>query len=140
MIAPDFGSRILVIVEITEKGYKAISTNNKKRYNLTDSQIQKKIGTISENSPFLLSDSFDDNEGSEFCLRQARKFPAESTKWFALSKLKNGDDICLVHRKTIYPHAQFLGINLKKPKYPIRAKIKNSSSYDFSLMSFILPE
>lgn len=134
----DFGGRVFLILETTEDGYLALETKNKKRYPLKDNQIATKIGEINQNDPLLLEhyDDHDANAAEVYCNLQARTFPEESKKWMFLATLKVRDKISLVHRKTIYT-AEFVRINLDKPLYPIRAKIKGLA-HDFKLDSLIL--
>lgn len=134
---PEYGNRMFVIKEITKEGYKVISIKDKKRYTLSEKQISHKVGTVKENSPILFEDYFDEEQGRDYCLKQAQLYPEEAKKWMALSKLQNGRDIKILHRKTLFPRAEFIGINITKPLYPIRAKIKDLA-HDFRLDSFLL--
>lgn len=135
----EFGGRTFVLVKITETGYRAVAMKGKKRYNITDAEIAVKVGQVAEDSPLLQEDEFDHEEGERFCLYQARQFPSEAAKWKVLANLKAGDAICVVHRKTVFRDAVFIGINLNKPLYPIRAKIKDLA-HDFSLESLLVPK
>jgi len=132
----EFGARTFALIAITETGYRAVAMKDKKRYNLTDQQIACKVGTISEDSSLLIEDEYDVQQGKEYCLRQAREFPAEAAKWRALANLKPGNTVCLVHRRTIFRDAVFLSVNFQKPLYPIRAKIKGLA-HDFRLDAMI---
>lgn len=135
----EFGARTFALVSITETGYRAVAIKDKKRYNLTDEQIACKIGTIPEDSPLLIEDEYDAQQGEGYCLRQAREFPAEAVKWRFLANLKPGSKVCLVHRRTIFRDAVFLAVNFTKPLYPIRAKIKGLAC-DFRLDAMLLED
>lgn len=132
----EFGERTFAIVSIETIGYRAVALKDRKRYNITDDQISGRVGEISEDSPLLLEDEYDHFDGQAYCLQQAREFPAEAQKWQILAKLKGGDKITLVHRKTIFKDAEFVGINFKRPIHPIRAKIKGLA-HDFRLSSLM---
>lgn len=133
----EFGGRTFLILELKENGYLALEMRNKKRYPLQDGQIAAKVGEVQFDSPVLLEhlDDHDKDAAETYCNLQARSFPEEKEKWMFLAKLKVGSVISLVHRKTIYP-AVFIRINLDKPLYPIRAKIKGLA-HDFRLDSMV---
>lgn len=133
----EFGARTFALIAITETGYRSVAMKSKKKYNLTDAQIDCKIGELSENDPLFFEEEYDVSKGQDYCLQQAREFILEADKWIALSKLKPNDTICLVHRKNIFQNAVFLGINFNKPLYPIQAKIKGLT-HNFKLSSMIL--
>lgn len=123
----EFGNRRFTILGITDVGYKAVARNSK-IYNLEDSQISKKVGTSKKEQ----EDTFDIKT---YCLMQSKEFPQESEAWLFLSKLTPGQIFGVVHRKYLFD-AEFVGINFKKPLYPIRAKIKGKM-YDFKLTSVL---
>lgn len=133
----EFGGRTFVILEVGEKNYLAMEMRSKKRYPLQDKQIAGKVGEIAANSPLLTEhlDEHDENTAEVYCNEQARTFPEDKEKWIFLATLPVGSRIPLVHRKTIYP-AIFVRINLDKPTYPIRAKIKGMT-HDFRLDALI---
>lgn len=133
----EFGARTFVIIAITETGYRAVAMKDKKRYNLTDGQIAVQVGRVEEDSPLLVQDEYDQEEGEAYCQYQARQFPSEAKKWRVLANLKPGDAICLVHRKTVFREAEFVAINFKKPLYPIRARIKGLV-HDFHLEAMLV--
>lgn len=133
----DFGGRTFVILEVGEKGYLALEMRTKKRYPLQDAHIALKVGEADHNSPLLMEhlDEHDSDAAEIYCNEQARSFPDDKQKWLFLAKLPVGSRIQLVHRKMIYP-AVFVRVNLDKPTYPIRAKIKELA-HDFRLDALI---
>ena len=133
----EFGARTFALIAVTETGYRAVAMKDKKRYNLTDDQIDCKIDELPENSPLLVEEEYDVQKGQDYCLQQAREFRAEADKWRALANLKPNDTICLVHRKNIFRDAIFLGVNFNKPLYPIQAKIRGLA-HNFRLSAMIL--
>lgn len=133
---PEFGNRVFVIIESSDSKYLCICVNSKKRYNIEKSQIQEKIGEVPIDSPILILDNFDLEEGRDFCLRQIRKNEINSKKWKFLANSKPGDNLILVHRKVIYPQAEFVGINVDRI-YAIRARIKGLA-HDFRIESLLL--
>jgi len=129
----DFGGRTFLILEVNENSYFALEMRSKKRYPLLEGQIEKKVGEVQPGNPLLSEhlDQHDEDAAEVYCNLQARTFPEDKEKWLFLAKLKAESSISLVHRKTIYP-ATFVRINIDKPLYPIRAKIKGLT-YDFRL-------
>jgi hypothetical protein len=140
---PKFGSRTFVIFALTPTGYRGIEStppykSGLKRYPLTIDQIEGCIAEVAYDNPLLVASKYDLFAGREYCLRQAVEFPTESRSWKFLANLKPGDLIRLAHRKKIFPEAEFIGINVTRPLYPIRAKIKGND-HDFRREALILP-
>lgn len=133
----EFGGRTFLILEAKENGYLALEMRSRKRYPLQDEQIECKVGEVQPGSPVLSEhlDDHDEDASEAYCNHQARSFPEDKEKWLFLATLKVGSQISLVHRKTIYP-AVFVRINLDKPLYPIRAKIKGLA-HDFRLDAMV---
>lgn len=131
----DFGGRTFIILKVENEKYLAFEMHTKKRYPLQDIQIEAKTGEC--DSQFLIEhlDEHNSEKAEAYCNEQARIFPDDKQKWLFLAKLPVESHIQLVHRKVIYS-AVFVRVNLDKPKYPIRAKIKGLTR-DFSLNSLI---
>lgn len=136
----EYGHRQFVVVDINHQGYRAVSRKDKRRYNLTEDQIERKLGQVSEDDPILVpeEEAYDSEAGRRYCNLQARNFPSEAPKWHFLAGRNPGDKIRVVHRKTIF-EAEFLQINQKRPLYPIRARIKGLV-HDFHLEALLVPK
>jgi hypothetical protein len=133
----EFGSREFLIIDVTKDGYFGMEMKTRKRYPLKPDQIALKLGYVEEGDPILLlcQDVYDRDAAEAYCHMQARSFPKEAEKWKSLTKIKPGDILYVVHRKTKYA-AVFIRVNLDKPLFPIRAKIKGLT-HDFRLDSFL---
>lgn len=133
----EYGSRQFVIIEIlTKNQFRCISQDNKKRYVLSLDQIQSKIGEVGINDPILLSEELDIEAGFEYALRQSKSQSEDAKKWLFLADCGPGKVIYLIHRKAIFP-VEFIGINPKRPRYPIRGKMRGKAA-DFSLTALNL--
>jgi len=136
-VTQEFGCRTFLILEIREDGYLALEMRNKKRYPLLDDQIEVKVGEVEENAPILYmhTDKHDSSAAESYCNEQARGSKTESARWLFLAKLKPGTTLRLIHRKFIH-QAVFVRLNLDRPQYPIRAKIKGLA-HDFRLDALV---
>lgn len=125
----EYGSRELTIVAIEEGFYWA--KQGKKKYKITDEQIQHKVGVISSIEEELPTAQQQHN----FCLSRSKRYPDEKKAWLYLATLKAGDTIKLIHRNFIRD-AEFVQVNLDKPLRPIRVNLEGKV-YDFSLRSLV---
>lgn len=132
----EFGNRLFAIIGINKAGYSVVEIKSRKRYTIDDSHIHSQVDRLPSDSPLLLGDEYNEEEAKQHCRSQARRFPQDAEKWKYLEKLVPGDVIRVAHRNFIH-RAEFVRLNLKKQKYPIRAKI-DGLACDFSLLSLIL--
>lgn len=136
-VRPEFGSRSFVIVSVQEDGYQAVLAQDKRRnktYFLQESQIAEKLGESDDDRIFAQEPDLE--EMYLYALAQAEAHPDEREQWLFLAKLLPGNKLRLVHRNYHY-EAEFVQLNIHRPLYPIRAKIKDKT-FDFPLRSLIL--
>lgn len=133
----EYGNRIFAIIGVDKDGYSAVHLKTGKRYNLTDDQIKRQTDRLPLDSPFLQIDPYDVEDGKTYCRSQRVRFPADAKKWNYLGSIIPGNEIKVIHRNFIH-RAEFVRINMNKPRYPIRAKIEGYT-YDFTLQSLVLP-
>lgn len=119
----EYGGYEYIILEPLEgEGYRTVALHNRKRYTLTEEQINACIGQADATHPLLQPEDYDQDAGYEYAFQQAEKDPDEQDRWLFLAELRPGQQIKVIHRRTIYL-AEFVQINIGKPRYVFRAKI-----------------